>query len=107
MVNLFYLALLVACCAYALWYGGAPERWGAAIIAVGSVLTTALTSAPVLRFRSVELGVLGVDVVALLAFLVLALRAERFWPLWVTALQVVGLVGHLAKLASPEVIPWA
>jgi hypothetical protein len=40
----------------------------------------------------------------LVALFALALSAERLWPLWVTALQLIGTAGHAAELASPEVI---
>ena len=42
--------------------------------------------------------------VCLAAFLILALRAERYWPLWVAALQVIGTAGYFVKLADPDVI---
>jgi hypothetical protein len=53
---------------------------------------------------SVEIGVFIVDAVCLVAFLVLALRANRFWPLWVAGLQLIGTAGHAVKLADPEII---
>jgi hypothetical protein len=105
--TLVYLALLGTCCIYVWLRGAAPEWIGASIIAVGSLLTfVALSSAPTI-YRSVEVGVFMVDVAALLAFLVLALRAERIWPLCVTALQVIGTAGHAVKLADPHILPWA
>jgi hypothetical protein len=48
-----------------------------------------------------------VDLGTLAAFLVLALRAERFWPLWISALQLLGTSGHLVKLMDPGVVPRA
>lgn len=67
----------------------------------------ALLASKASLYGSVEVGVLVVDVVALLAFLVLALRAERLWPLCVTALQVIGAAGHAVKLVDPQIIPSA
>ena len=102
-----YYTILGLTCLYALLKGGAPERVGASIIGVGSILTTVALSAPAARFGSVEIGVLLVDIGALGAFLVLSLRAERFWPLCVTALQVIGTAAHAVKLVDPNVIRWA
>lgn len=99
-----YYALFAACGLYVLLKGGAPEKVGATILAIGSVLSVAAVSSPAGRFGSVEVGVFLVDVATLLAFLVLALRAERYWPLCVTALQVIGTAGHAAKLLDPGVI---
>ena len=106
-INLVFLVLLVGGCGYALFRGGAPERAGAVIFGVGSVLTYVAVTLSPLRFRDVEVWVLAVDAATFAAFLVLALRAERFWPLWMTGLLGVGLVAHLAKLLSPGVVPWA
>ena len=99
-----YYVLLVLCWTYALLRGGLPERIGATILVIGSQLTWAAASAGAARFESVETGVLLVDVGALLAFLALALRADRFWPLWVAALQILGTAGHAVKFTDPEVI---
>ncbi|HZG08257.1 MAG TPA: hypothetical protein VEZ70_04660 [Allosphingosinicella sp.] len=107
MFSAIYAALLFACSAYALLHGGKPERIGAAILGVGSIATFLVVSAPAARFGSVELGILFVDVAALAGFLALALRAERLWPLWLTALHAIGTAAHVVKLVAPDVIPWA
>ena len=103
----FYYALLLLCWGYALLRGGAPEKIGATVVLVGSLLTLATVSNQASSYASVETGVLIVDVAAFIAFLVLALRAKRFWPIWITALQLIGTSGHLVKLVDPETIPKA
>lgn len=102
----FYYLLLVLCWGYALLKGGAPERIGATTIAIGSILSLAALSSPARSYRSVEIGIFLVDVVCLLVFLVLALRANRYWPLWVTALQAIGTAGHALRLVDPTMIRW-
>jgi hypothetical protein len=102
-----YLTILLICWAYALLKGGAPERIGASVIGLGSVLSLVAASSSGARFGSVEVGVFLVDVAAFAVFLGLALRAERHWPLWVAALQAIGTAGHAAKLTDPKVIPLA
>jgi len=102
-----YLTILVVCWAYALLKGGAPERIGASVIGLGSILSLVAAASPGARFGSVEEGVFLVDLAAFAVFLGLALRAERHWPLWVTALQAIGTAGHAAKLLDPSVIPLA
>jgi hypothetical protein len=106
-VNLIYLALLIASCAYAFTLGGAPERIGMAIVAGNAILTFLLVSAAPIRFQGVEVGVFSVDVFAFLSFIILALRANRFWPIWVSALLGLGVLGSLAMMLHPRVIPWA
>ena len=102
-----YFSLVFACWAYAMRCGGAPERIGISILGVGSILTVVAASTPTVRFGAVEIGIFLVDVGALLGFLILALRAERWWPLWVTSLQAIGTTAHAVKLMDPEVIRWA
>jgi hypothetical protein len=97
-----YYAFAVVCSAYVGLKGAAPERIGAAVILVGSAVSTAVMSG--LKYASVEIGVFLVDVAALIAFVVLAIRAERLWPLWVSALQIIGTAGHAVKLVDTEVI---
>jgi hypothetical protein len=103
----FYYAILALCCSYAALKGGAPERFGAAIFALASILSSVLVSSPAARFGSLEVGVFAVDTTMLLALLVLALRAERFWPLWAIALHLIETAGHAVKLVDPLVIPKA
>lgn len=104
-----YRMLLLACWAYALGRGGAPEKIGASILLVGSFLTNgvliaaAISGSPV-RFQSVELGVVIVDLFCSVAFLALALRADRFWPLWVAALQILGTAAHAVRFVDPEIV---
>lgn len=99
-----YYGILLVCCAYVAARGGAPEKLGAAIIFIGSALSTAALSSPAARFTSMEIGVFFVDVAAFVALLVLALRAERFWPLWVAALQLIATAAHAVKLVDPDLI---
>jgi hypothetical protein len=92
-----YTVLLILCWAYAMLKGGPPERLGATILALGSFLTVAAMPSWALHVGPVEIGVLIVDMACLAAFAVLALRADRFWPIWVSALVGVGALGHLAR----------
>jgi hypothetical protein len=106
-MNFVFLILLIATTAYALTFGGTPERIGAALYASACVLSLAVVSALPYRFRSVELGIFIVDVLLFVFFVLLALRANRFWPLWVSGLLGLGVLGHLAMMLRPQVIAWA
>jgi hypothetical protein len=99
-----YYAILLLCAAYAVLRGGGPERAGAAIIVVGSICSTFLFSAHESRYRGVESGVFLVDVAVSVAFVVLALRANRYWPLWMTALQLIGTAEHAVKMVDSHVV---
>lgn len=102
-----YYSLLLLCLGYALLRGASPERIGAIILLVGSLLTLATISTQAGSYGAVETGVFIVDLATLAAFSALALRAERFWPTWVAALQLLGTSGHLVKLTDPDLLPRA
>ena len=106
-MNYFFFALLLVVTLYAFVAGGGPERIGAGAYALACIASHLLFSAPSIKYRFVETGVFIVDIVVFLAFTIIALRANRFWPLWVTALLGLGVLAHLARWAGPGAIPWA
>lgn len=99
--------LLFGCFFYALARGGAPEKAAATILLVGSLITPIFASNLSVRFTSVELWVLGVDVATLVGLLLVALYAERYWPLWVVALHIVGMAAHAVRQIDPTIMRWA
>jgi len=105
-MNYYFNALLLVCCLYAFVAGGGPERLGAAAYALACIASHFVYSAPPIKFRSVETGVLIVDVLVFAAFALLAMRANRFWPIWVTALLGLGVLAHLARWAVPDTLRW-
>jgi len=107
VMNLIFLVLLVATFVYASTFGGAPERIGAALYAAACLLTFVVASALPYRFHAVEIGIFVIDLLLFGAFVALALRAKRYWPLWVSALLGIGVLGHLAMMLRPQVVAWA
>jgi hypothetical protein len=107
MHKFVFLALLFLVCGYAWRKGGAPERAVALILLVGTFLTALAASLPAVSYDTVEIGILLVDIVAFLALFGVALFAERFWPMCIAGLQLVGLAGHLAMSTQPGLLPWA
>ena len=106
-VNYYFWALLILCCLCAFVAGGRPERIGAAVYAASCVASFFLHSARGFHYRAVETGVFIVDIILFAAFVVLALRADRLWPIWVSALLGLGVMGHLGRMAGPGTMPWA
>jgi hypothetical protein len=106
-VNYYFVSLLALTTLYALWAGGGPERVGAAVYALSVAATHLALLMQSQRWLDLEAGVFIVDAVTFLIFIPIALRADRFWPLWVTAFLGLGVLGHLGKLAGPGVFWWA
>lgn len=102
-----FLPLLALSCGYALWRGNRDARV-VAIACVLATLATHLALAPLReRYSSVEEGVLLVDTLTLLVFIFVALRSDRFWPLWVAGLQLTTAIGHALKGVHLELLPHA
>ncbi|MBB4840016.1 hypothetical protein HNP52_003108 [Sphingomonas kyeonggiensis] len=106
MSKFIYLALLVSCCLYALARGGTPERAAVGIL-VSAVAASAFTpSTGAHRFFQLEMGMLTVDTCLFLAMTVLALKAQRYWPMWLAAVKLNTVITHLLIL-SPSLMPWS
>ncbi len=91
-------------CGYALLRGKADSRIVAAVFLVGDLATLALRSS---AYSSVETGILFVDILGFLGFTYAALISDRFWPLWVSGLQLTSSMGHLFKAIDTHLMPLA
>jgi len=108
MLRLFiFNALLLGSCGYAWFRGRSDERLVAAICLAASLASLAVISSFRTLYSSLELGVLMVDIATLAAFTFVALRSERFWPLWVSGLQLTTSVAHFLKIIDPTLVPIA
>jgi len=95
------LALSASVIGFAFWRGGKPEKLGAAIVALNLCID------PVVRawagqwdFSTFSSGRFVVDLVELGLLLSLALHANRVWPIFSAAAQLVAVGGSLAVLES-------
>lgn len=102
----YYLLLLIVS-AYAFLRGRVDERVVVSICIAASVASALVVSSSSRRFSGIESGILLVDAAALAGFVLVALRSERFWPLWVAGLQLTTLVAHLLKAVELDLLPQA
>jgi hypothetical protein len=102
-----YFAVLFAVCAYAFLRGRTDERIIASICIAATLASNIAVGPSVSRYTGVELGILLVDVAAFAGFTFVALRSDRFWPLWVAGLQLTTLLSHVLKAARIELMPQA
>jgi len=104
--NLFRL-LLVLVVLFAFLRGSRDERQVALICLAGAILTTVVLSPLAQRFESIEAPVMFVDLAVFAGFLLVALRSDRFWPLWVAGLQLTTIMGHMLKGVEGDLLPRA
>ena len=93
----FFRVLLALVAVYAFLRGSRDERQVGVVLVVGVVATTLVLSPVAHRFSGLESSVMYVDIAVFLGFLWVALRSERFWPLWIAGLQLTTILGHILK----------
>lgn len=95
IITLYMLAVAT----YAIRCGGPPERAAAALLLTTSIIDFGyhlLVGPP--QFETVDPFHLIIDSVVLGGLLWVAINANRGWPLWACAAQLIVMLGHLAKL---------
>lgn len=95
------LVFLLLSCGTALWLGGWPERVAAAAMVVAWFATAVLLSR--IQLWGVEIEVMVVDVGLFTAILAIALRSDRWWPLWASGFLGLVVLVHLAVILDPKI----
>lgn len=107
MNPILYWSVLVVSCGYALVRGCTDERVAATVCIVASIVSVVVLSPMGVRYTSIEPGELSVDMIVLMIFVGIALRSDRFWPLWVAGLQFTTTLAHALKAVEFSLIPAA
>lgn len=102
-----FITLMLAVTVHAAFRGGAPERLAGVAMLAGTALTVVADTGSTLLFRHVEWPLFWIDTGVFAAFLAIALRADRFWPLWLAALQFIAVAAHGARGFDPQILPVA
>lgn len=92
---------------YALWRGGGPERAAAVIVVIGTILAFVAEPLGLHPYGSVAIGMFLLDLAMMVAFQILALRADRFWTIWVAGLQQAAVLVHITRAIAPDIAPLA
>lgn len=95
--------LMFGTCFYALWKGTRDAR----IISVTCLAASTVTFLVAGKYSGVETMILAVDLVVLGAFLYVAMRSDRFWPLWIAGFHVTTIFGHVLRMMSSDLVPIA
>lgn len=99
------LIALAVTAAAGLWRGGWPERVAATGM-VGAWFASAMLQSGLQRW-GVQTGVMVTDVLLLALLLAIALTSDRWWPMWATAFQAMGVAIHLAVMADAKIWGWS
>ena len=97
---LFWSSLILVSLAAYRW-GGTPEKAVAAMYLLAAVATVVVHPATTVRYRNVEMGVFLIDACLLAGLCVVSVRADRWWPLCATALQLLTVLSHVGKAVNP------
>jgi len=96
--------LLLGSCGYAILRGGAPERITGWLLLAATVLTPLAAHGLSMRYVQAEVGIFVVDLALLAALVVVALKADRFWPLVLAAMQLDTTAVHILKMVDADLI---
>lgn len=104
LVLLFWCALL-ATCAYAWRFGGAPERIAAVALAAAAGLSVLVKPDATQAYTHVELGTLAVDLLLLGLLVGLSFRTKRNWPIWASGFHLASVATHIAMAFDTGALP--
>jgi hypothetical protein len=102
-----YWAILLLICAFAFWRGRQEERIAAGACLAATIVTVWIIPPVALRYSAMDPAQLAIDGAMLATFVTIALRSERFWPLWVAGLQLTMSTSHLMKAIDSDLLPRA
>lgn len=99
------VALLALALAASLRWGAAPERSCAAVLIAMQGVDAAyhIIAGRGAFYHSVDIGHLAIDGFAAVSLLAIALYANRIYPLWMAAFQLISVLAHFARETSAAV----
>ena len=86
-------------------FGGAPERAAAGILAIMLAAPWIVKWLGSKSFSTVDPTAFATDLVALVGFGLIALTANRYWPLWVSSCQLISVAAHAIRWLDVKVEP--
>lgn len=104
MFQLLGLIAIIASVVIAWKWGGRDERFAAGIFLAATIASRIADQG---NFAHIQSTVFIIDFALFAALLILALRSDRFWPMWAAAFQAVGTMVHIASMTETGDFAWA
>lgn len=98
----FFYLLLTGLLALTFWRGRSDERLAAGVCIGGTFLTVLVGNNLSTNASGFGIAAFLVDFAVLTAFIAIALRSSRFWPIWVAGLQLTTTSVHLLIVLAPK-----
>jgi hypothetical protein len=90
------LATLASASILAFRFGGRDEQ----LTAIACIAATLASRVVNTNYHHMESTILMIDAALLAGLVVLALKSDRFWPMYAAAFQLVGLVVHIGSMTE-------
>lgn len=103
----FQYALCLVLFLGSLWKGASPEKLlsgGSVAMIVADLVYHALVGGSV-SYKDLEIGHAVQDIAFFLFTWVIALRANRTYPLWIAGAQLISVTSHLYRLTFVQIYP--
>ena len=102
------MAAIALVAAYCWRRGGQPERAAATVLAAMPVVDFIYHAiwGEITTYDRINVGHLVIDVAALLIWLAIALRANRWWTLLLVSAQLIAVLSHFLRGAIGAMHPW-
>jgi len=96
--------LQLAVSLFAIRRGGAPERIVGWMLLCAAIFSLAI-GMPGNAFRALSIPHFSIDVLLFIGLLTIAARANRFWPYWIAAFELIAIGVHGARALDPDLVP--
>ena len=102
-----FFALSLFTIGWAGWRGGAPEKATAAAMGYLVIVQASAYAIKQPRYLEVDEISLLVDLCMVVCLFCIALFANRMWPLYAAAMQLLALFFHTSRAIAPDVVGYA
>ena len=105
-ITILFNLILLLCAGYASIIGGRTGRAGSLIFIAATVFTiVAFKANP--TWTQTSYGIFAVDLGCWVALGALAIKTNRYWPIWALGFQTIAISTHLATMFAEDIVPHA